>query len=333
MSSGPRLPGRPALGVDLPTRDLEVGKSNLVFALADWLTQPVFSAKNSTRLAVGLILAVALWGGTNTGTKWLVSSWSPVWTGGTRFLCAGLLLLGVLRVTNWFGTYVPPTRAMAWELWWRGGLSLAAYVVAFNGALRFTSASHVALYLGASPVWALLWEARANRAARQPRRYLAALLALTGVGVLLGPALATSSLSFRGELLAFAASVLWTNYGRQSRKLSETLNGAEVAAHTMWRAGLWLLPFGLFEVARAGLPLNLKLLGVQGYCIIAGGVVAFGLWNQALRYWPTSRVLLFNNLIPLSTMAWAYCCLGEAATPTFWVALLLIGAGVLLGQE
>lgn len=293
----------------------------------------MLSAKNSTALAAGLVLAVALWGGNNTGTKWLVGSWPPVWTGGTRFLCAGLLLLALLRMTNWFGNYVIPTGVMKRQLWWRGGLSLAAYIVAFNAALRYTSASHVALYLGASPVWALLWEARDDRRTRQPRRFLAALLALTGVGVLLWPALGTSSLNLRGELLAFAGSVLWVNYGRQSRKLAATLNGAEVTAHTMWRAGVWLLPFGLLEVAHFGLPINLKLLGVQAYCIVAGGVVAFGLWNQALRHWPTSRVLLFNNLIPLSTMTWAYFCLGEAATPTFWIALVFIGAGVMLGQD
>jgi len=310
-----------------------VEKSVLVFVTADWLNRPVFASKNSTALAAGLLLAVVLWGGNNTATKWLVGSWPPVWTGGTRFLGAGLLLLLLLRVTNWFGTYVTPTQAMNRQLWWRGGLSLAAYIVAFNGALRFISASHMALYLGASPVWAVLWEAGRDRTALRPSRLFAALLALTGVGVLLWPALGKSGLDVRGELLGLAASGLWTNYSRQSRQLATTLNGAEVTAHTMWRAGLWLLPFGLIEVTRSGLPMNGHLLGVQAYCIVAGGVVAFGLWNQALRYWPTSRVLLFNNLIPLSTVTWAYFCLGEAATPTFWVALLFIGAGVVLGQK
>ena len=310
-----------------------VVKSILAFLTSGWLTRAMVSSKRSLTLAAGLIVAVALWGGNNAGTKWLVGSWPPVWTGGTRFLCAGLLLLLLLRVTDWFGTYTPPTRAMGRQLWWRGGLSLAVYIVAFNGALRFTSASRVALYLGASPIWALLWEARSDPAARLPRRLLAAFLALIGVGVLLGPALAMNSLDLRGELLGLAASLLWTNYGRQSRELAVTLNGAEVTAHTMWRAGVWLLPVGFVEVARSGLPLNLKLLGVQGYCILAGGVVAFGLWNQALRHWRTSRVLLFNNLIPLSTMTWAYFWLGETVTPTFWVALGFIAAGVALGQD
>lgn len=287
---------------------------------------------SNANLAAGLVFAVALWGGNNAGTKWLVSSWPPIWTGGTRFLCAGFLLLAVLRATTWFGPYVVPSRELSRALWLRGGLSLAAYIVAFNYALRYTSASHVALYLGAAPVWALLWEAQSERIKIGWARLGAALLALSGVGVLLAPSLTGSSVNLTGELLGLITSVLWTNYGRQSRKLTATLNGAEVSAHTMWRAGLLLLPLALVEVAQRGVPWSVGLVGVQVYCIIAGGVVAFGLWNRALGQWPASRVLLFNNLIPVSTMIWAYFCLGEPVTKTFLLALLLIGLGVVLGQ-
>lgn len=292
----------------------------------------MLKGKSNGNLALGLIFAVALWGGNNAGTKWLVASWPPIWTGGTRFLCAGLLLLAVLRVTRWFGAYVVPPPDMNRALWLRGGLSLAAYIVAFNFALRYTSASHVALYLGASPIWALLWEAGSEQVKIGRARWAAALLALGGVGVLLAPALAGSQVSLVGELCGLMTSVLWTSYGRQSRKLTATLPGTEVSAHTMWRAGLILLPFGLIEVARQGIPVNATLLGVQSYCIVAGGVIAFALWNRALGQWPASRVLLFNNLIPVSTMTWAHFCLGEPVTPTFMGALALIAFGVLLGQ-
>lgn len=292
----------------------------------------MLKGKSNASLAAGLVLAVALWGGNNAGTKWLVGSWPPIWTGGTRFLCAGLLLLAVLRATTWFGNYVVPSPELSRALWLRGGLSLAAYIVAFNFALRYTSASHVALYLGASPVWALLWEAYCERIKIGWARWGAALLALSGVGVLLAPSLAGSVVNLTGELLGLTTSVLWVNYGRQSRLLSATLNGAEVSAHTMWRAGVLLLPLALVEVARHGVPLSAGLLGVQAYCIVAGGVAAFALWNRALGQWPASRVLLFNNLIPVSTMIWAHFCLGEPVTRTFLLALLLIALGVGLGQ-
>src|SRR5215471_4392838 len=109
--------------------------------------------KSDTFLALALVFAVFLWGGNNAGTKHLVASWPPIWTGSSRFICAGLVLQGLIRWTQWFG---PPTRGLdsglQRSLWWRGGASLAAYIVVFNSALRFTGAAHVALYLGASPV-------------------------------------------------------------------------------------------------------------------------------------------------------------------------------------
>lgn len=278
-----------------------------------------------------LLFAIFLWGGNNTGTKVLVTAWPPVWTGGTRFLAAGLLLLAVLRWTRWLGTHHTPATALRRDLWVRGGLSLAAYIVAFNWALRYTSPSHVALYLGAAPVWALLWEATEDRTKLTPRKLMAALLALAGVAVLLWPAVRNSSLQFSGEILGLLASVLWVAYGRQCRRLTSTLSGAEVSAQTMWRAGVWLMPVGLLEVIRHGLPLDWTLGGIQLYCILAGGVIAFAIWSNALRVWPTSQVLLFNNLIPPSTMAWAAICLAEPVTANFWLAMFFIAAGVLLG--
>lgn len=296
------------------------------------LNSPVFRTKSDGVLALTLLLAIFLWGGNNIGTQLLVRSWPPVWTGGTRFFCAGLLLLGMLHWTKWLGTPTRLSRPLKRQLWLRGGLGLAAYIICFNWALRFTSAAHVALYLGASPVWALLWEGRPAKSRRSFQRYGAAVLTLIGVLVLFWPALRRSGSSWIGELLGITVSVLWTSYGRQCRALGAHLSGAEVSAHTMWRAGLLLLPFGLIEVVRYGWPLSTNLVLIQLYCISAGGVVAFGIWSYALRRWPTSQVLLFNNLIPLSTTAWAYVCLNEPLTVTFKIALTLIVTGVLLGQ-
>jgi drug/metabolite transporter (DMT)-like permease len=106
----------------------------------------------------------------------------------------------------------------------------------------------------------------------------------------------------------------------------------------MWRAGFCLMPLAFVELALGktgwqGLALNPNLFLVQAYCIAAGSVLAFALWNNALRHWPTSQVLLFNNLIPLSTMTWAHFWLGESVTHTFWISMALIAAGVCLGQS
>lgn len=293
----------------------------------------VSANRHNGAIAAGLVFAVFLWGGNNAGVKFIVRSWPPVFTGGTRFVCAGLLMLAVLRWTSWLGRTSPMTGMVSRQLWWRGGLGLAVYIACFNWATQLTAVSHVALYLGAAPVCALLWEGRGGQGGFTLfKRYAAALLALAGVVILFWPAIKGSRASLLGEALGFCCPILWTSFGRQCRALTGQLTGAEVTAHTMWRAGLLLLPLGFCEAAVRGLIWSPAAFGIQVYCIVAGGVMAFGLWNTALRHWKTSEVYLFNNLIPLSTTTWAHFTLGEAMTPTFWLAMVLIVSGVLLGQ-
>ena len=288
--------------------------------------------KNNAVIAGSLLFTIFLWGGNNAGTKWLVMSWPPVFTGCIRFLIAGILLLAVLRFTSFLGVFQPLTPELRRRLWLRGGLLLAVYIVVFNWALRLTSAAHVALYLGASPVWALLWEEKPGRKWASVRRYGAALLTLAGVVVLLWPALTAAKLSLIGEVLGLAGSVLWAAFGRQVRELSAHLAGTEVAAHTMWMAGVWLAPVSVAELALHGFAMNGTQTGVLAFCIVFGGVVPYALWNSALRHWRNSQVMLFSNLLPLSTGVWAYYFLGDPLTHTFWAAMMLVVAGVVLGQ-
>ena len=289
--------------------------------------------KDNAAVAFSLLVVVTFWGGNNAGTKWLLTSWPPVFTGCLRFAVAGLMLLAVLRFTHWLGQFEALTPALHKHLWLRGGLSLAAYTIAFNWALRLIPASHVALYLGASPVWALLAEQGPRRTWVSVRRYSAAMIAVAGVLVLFWPALRTQhSASMPGELCALLASFIWAFYSRQSRWLSSRINSLEVAAHSMWMAGVILIPLGLWEIAIHGLVVTPARVGVMSLCIVFGGVIPYAFWNNALRRWPASRVLLFNNLIPITTVTWVHFTLGETITPTFYLAMALILLGVILEQ-
>jgi drug/metabolite transporter (DMT)-like permease len=287
---------------------------------------------NNTVIAAGLFLAVFIWGANNAATKFIVATWPANFTGSTRFLAAGLILLALLRWTKWFGETHPVPRGLNLRLWWRGGLSLAAYIVMFNWALKLAPLSHVALYLGAAPVWALLLEGWPERNWKSLQRYGAAALAFCGVLILFWPALGKDAGSLTGELLGLACGPLWANFGIQCRHLGRDLSGAEVSAHTFWRAGLILAPFAAGELIRQAPAIRASLILAQLVCVLGGSVAAFAIWNSALRHWQTSRVFLFNNLIPLSSAAWAHFCLGEQLSRTFWPAMILIGAGVCAGE-
>ena len=292
----------------------------------------MFTSRNHTTIAAGLFCCILFWGANNTGVKYLVREWPPVWIACSRMWCVGAILFVLLRCTDWFGPKHALTPELRRRVWRRSALTLAVYVVAFTVSLKFTSASHVALYLGTSPVWALFGEGRPRANLDSLRRYGAAALAFSGLVILFWPKLQAGGGDWRGDLLALGASFLWTVYGRQCRELAQTLSGAEITSATMWRAAAWLTPAALWEVARGQLIFGWGLIGVQAYCTIFGGVIAFALYNNALRHWPVSQVFLFGNLIPASTMVWAWLLLGEPVTRTFWLAMVLVAAGVALGQ-
>lgn len=283
-------------------------------------------------IATGLVVAIVLWGQNNAATKYLVGYWPPVTIGVTRFLTAGLILLGVLHWTDWLGRSEPVSRELNRRLWKVSAFNLASYIACYCMAIRFTSASNVALHLGTAPVWALIWEERPQWTWRSAQSYAAALLAVAGVFILVWPNLRGRNSPWIGDLFGLGASLLWTSYGRQCRALSQWLMPPEVSACTFWRAGVILLPVAVAEALTHGVPLKPNLVLLQLYCILASGVVAFILWNNGLRWWPTSRVYLFNNLIPLSTMIAASVFINEPISHTFWIAMFLIVSGVLLGQ-
>lgn len=293
----------------------------------------MLAKKSNSAIAATLTLAVLLWGGSNVGTKFTVASWPPICLGASRIFLAGMLLLAVLRWTSWLGKLSPLSPSVNRQLWLRGGLTLGVYILIFNFAMKLVPASHVALYLGMSPIWALVWEERPVLSWHSMRRYLAAVLAVSGVVVLSWPSLQAGGAQFYGELLASITGPLWTFYSRQCRTLGSSLSGAEVSAHTMWRAGLIMMPFAVVEFTlRHDLVWRWDLAWAQIYCIIGGGVMPYALWNNGLRYWPTSKVFLFNNLVPIATMTWSYLFLHEPVTRTFWFAMMMILIGLLVGQ-
>ena len=285
-------------------------------------------------IATSLVLATIVWGANNTTIGYIVRDWPVLWTTSTRLIFAGLLLMAVLRWTRIFGAPKPVPTDIEARLWWRGGPLFIGWTAGFSWAVTYTPVAHASLYLAASPIWGLLLEERLKFQRDSMRKYFAALLALLGIIILFWPKLQTDTgagNSWIGDLIAFGASWSWTLYSRESRHLSSRVGAMEYTAQTSWRAGLILLPFMIWEFSRTPPVFEIRLIGWQGISILAGTIVGLGIWNSVLRHWPASRALLFNNLIPVFTMLWAWQCLGDPITATFGVAVGLVVAGVFVG--
>lgn len=288
-------------------------------------------SNHSTNIVTGLVVAVFLWGGNNVATKYLVDRWPPVWTSCTRFLISGALLLLLARYTRWFGAYQPVSSDLNRALWWKGSLIFTAYILSFIWALRYSTAANMGLMFATSPVWALLWEIKQVERLELIKRFAAAFLTLCGVAILFKSTPTDQGSNWIGNGLGLLASVLWTVYSRVCRGFGHRLSSAQINGHNFVRTFVWLLPFAIYDQCTQDIPMQIKLWSAQIYSIIAAGVIAFALWTNALKQWPTSRVMLFVNLIPLTTVLCGWIFLNETVTATFWGAMLFVMTGVLLG--
>ncbi len=279
----------------------------------------------------GLVAASFLWGGNNVATKHLIDHWPPIWTTCTRFFMAGGLLLALARYTSWFGAHQPISPGMKRALWFRGSLSFTAYILCFIWALRWSSAANMGLLFATSPLWALLWEIRQVERPELLKRLMAATLTLSGVLLLCWSSLEEGASKMAGNLLGLAASILWTHYSRVCRDLGQHLSSAQLNGHHFVRTCCWLLPLAVYDQVTQPIPMSWQLWASQGYSVVGAGIFAFALWTHALKHWPTSRVMLFVNLIPLTTLWWGWVLFGEQVDPSFWGAMVLVILGVLLG--
>jgi drug/metabolite transporter (DMT)-like permease len=101
----------------------------------------VFTSRSNSAIATGLFCCILIWGANNTGMKYLVREWPPVWIACSRMWCVGAVFYVLLRQTDWFGPRHPLRPELRRSLWHRSSPSLAVYVVAFTVALKFTSAT------------------------------------------------------------------------------------------------------------------------------------------------------------------------------------------------
>jgi drug/metabolite transporter (DMT)-like permease len=135
-----------------------------------------------------------------------------------------------------------------------------------------------------------------------------------------------------GEVFGVLTGLVWTYHSRLGREMGKDFTGAEITAHCMLKSSVWLIPFVIWNLFKDPIDYNQSVIVAQVYNVLFGSVIAYIFWYTGLRYWAASRVLLFNNLIAPCTMAWAYFCFGEHVSPTFWIAMFLIGAGILILQ-
>lgn len=270
------------------------------------------------------VMAAVIWGSTYVVTTELLPPDRPLLASLLRALPAGLLLLlwqRELPQGHW---------------WWRAALLGCLNIGVFFYCL-FVAAYHLpggvaALVMSCQPVLVMLLSVFVLREPLRTRPMLAAVLACSGIALLVSVQQASLSLigvlaGLCGALSMALGIVLSKRWPKPAHISLVTFTGWQLLA-----GGLFLLPLALWQ---EGLPAALSLRNLAGYaylCLI-GAVLAYLLWFRALQRLPAVTVSFLTFTSPVSALFFGYVFLSQRLTAQQAIGAFAILLAIALAQR
>jgi drug/metabolite transporter (DMT)-like permease len=269
-----------------------------------------------------------IWGSTYLAIKFALVSLPPFFQMGTRFLCAGAVLLAWMR---WRGAALPTRRQWAHAtvvgaLMLGGGMGGTAYaeqtvgsglVVAFIAIIPVMMAAAAALFLR-----------------QYPTRMEAA-----GVGVgLLGVLLLTQGAGFQGSLAGLVAITLacltWTAGSLMSQGRFALAPGAVGFASEMLCGGAALMLMAALNSEYAAVaerwPPQPLAVAAWLYLVVAGSLLAFTAYMVLLARASAALASSYCFVNPVIALLLGVGLAGETVTDFEWLAAGIVLLGVVL---
>lgn len=263
-----------------------------------------------------------IWGSTYLAIKFGIESFPPFLMGATRFIAAGVILYGVMRLLG----SPNPTR----QQWLGAGIVGILLPAVGNGTVCFVqqtvSSSVAALSIATAPIWMAIFSSIwGHKITRQ--EWLGIAIGLAGILLL------NMGGTFNGDitsalLLVFAAAS-WS-FGSVWSKHLAMPQGLMGAACQMLVGGLALLVFSQVQGEVWPAQISAKSWGAMLFLIILGSLVAYSAYQYLLK---TVRPLVASSntfVNPVVAFAVGIWFANEHVTSVELMALAVISAGVFL---
>jgi drug/metabolite transporter (DMT)-like permease len=295
------------------------------------------SARRSCAVPLGFAFMYVAWGATYLGTKLAIVDLPVLVMSGSRFFCAGVLLLGGLALLDRPGFRRGTLRE--WLDAERIGLLLLVFGIGSgNWVQQYVDSSFCAMVFSALPLWIVIidWLRPGGRA---PSRLVVAglLLGFAGVAFILNPSGGgpprPGQLGL--DLLLICASISWAAGAVFSRTLVPRGSPLLLTARQLIVAGAVLFGLGVLhgDLARVHLS-HVRPSAWLGfaYLLFIGSAGGYPIYLWLMRTCPPSKVatIPYVNLLVAIFLGWS---LGhETITPQMLggTAIVLVAVGIVL---
>jgi len=281
-----------------------------------------------------LLFVTFVWGVNFAFVKFALTDFLPLSFTIVRFLVAALFLAAVMFATKEpFAIERRDVRALV-KL---GFIGITLYNIFFMYGIKYTTASHSALFISLSPLFAVLLQAITGKERLTPTIALGLLLASTGVYLVISgrhDGFSFTAAGLTGDILTLCASVLWALYTLQARPLLEKYSAVTITAYCMAAGTVLLLPFGLHELLKQSwTAVSPQSWAAFSFSAFVSAGIAFSLWYQGVRRIGVTRPIAYHYLVPFAAVLFAVLFLGEHITLVQLAGGIAIIGGVALVQR
>jgi len=290
------------------------------------------SAPKKFWIIVAFAALYLIWGSTYLGILFAIHSIPPFLMAGMRFFLAGVIMYGVAR---WQGAPRPTFET------WRSSLIIGAcLLLCGNGGVtvseKWVPTGLASLLVATVPIdIALLGWISGTAPRPTPIVWLGLVGGFIGVGVLVGPAFASSSVSPHNYLalgmsILLLASLIWSIGSLYSRTAKSSPSLFLAAGQQMICGGalLILVGFGLGE-QRGFDPRHVTWLSIGAfvYLVLIGALIGYTAYFYLLRHCDPAKVATYAYVNPVVAVLLGTAFAGEKLT-----LRTLFGAGLIIGS-
>jgi drug/metabolite transporter (DMT)-like permease len=276
-----------------------------------------------------LLGTVGLWALNFTVSKYILDhGFHPLAYSSIRYACAAIIFAGI--TLSWEGSLRLSRRDLPISVFCT--FVLFANQLSFVYALRFTTATTVALIFGTLPIFTALF-ARGSGVEHLPIRFwIAAGLSFAGVAlVALGSGGKLSS-NLKGDMLALSGSATWAAYSVAIGPLMRRYSPFRLSAVFLLAVTVALLAAGSRQVADQSFHFGALVWIGFAFAVLGPLVITNLLWFTAIDRVGPSRASLFANLQPFLAALVALVLLSEPITTVQIVGGIAIAGGILLAS-
>ena len=277
-----------------------------------------------------LLATVALWAANFTTSKYILDhGFHPLAYSSVRYASAAVVFATITLA--WEGSL----RIGRGEIGLVGGATVVLFLnqLCFIYALRFTTATTVALLFGTLPVFTALLARGAGIERHSVRFWGAALVSFGGVALVALGSGGKLSTDLKGDALAVGGAATWAAYSVAVAPLMRRYSPFRLSSVFLLAVCVPLFAVGSRQIADQHFDLGTGVWIAFAFAVVGPLVLTNLLWFTAIDRVGPSRASLFANLQPFLAAIVALTVLHEQITMVQVAGGLAIAGGIVLASR